>query len=162
MTARTGFSAVVNPDSNPTLSLSVYMFLAPALLWVGKGPLCRFVRVEAVNPGSQACVGNPGDIVVTARIALLVLVLGIALIALVYQLLRLNRPRGSGGGSGGGTGGGISADAGTRGVLWIGITALLAVIGVGVASRVAGEGVVFEIRGFQSRHEVPDAVHGRN
>jgi putative ABC transport system permease protein len=35
LTARTGFSAVVNPDSNPTLSLSVYMFLAPALLWVG-------------------------------------------------------------------------------------------------------------------------------
>jgi putative ABC transport system permease protein len=35
LTVRTGFSAVVNPDSNPTLSLSVYMFLAPALLWVG-------------------------------------------------------------------------------------------------------------------------------
>jgi putative ABC transport system permease protein len=35
LTARTGFSAVINPDSNPTLSLSVYMFLAPALLWVG-------------------------------------------------------------------------------------------------------------------------------
>src|SRR5262249_14681142 len=26
LTARTGFSAVVNPDSNPTLSLSIYMF----------------------------------------------------------------------------------------------------------------------------------------
>jgi putative ABC transport system permease protein len=35
LTLRTGFSAVVNPDSNPTLSLSVYMFLAPALLWIG-------------------------------------------------------------------------------------------------------------------------------
>jgi putative ABC transport system permease protein len=35
LTARTGFSAVVNPDSNPTLSLSIYMFLAPALLWLG-------------------------------------------------------------------------------------------------------------------------------
>ncbi|HMJ00202.1 MAG TPA: ABC transporter permease [Gaiellaceae bacterium] len=35
LTARTGFSAVVNPDSNPTLSLSVYMFLAPAFLWLG-------------------------------------------------------------------------------------------------------------------------------
>jgi putative ABC transport system permease protein len=35
LTARTGFSAVVNPDSNPTVSLSVYMFFAPALLWVG-------------------------------------------------------------------------------------------------------------------------------
>jgi putative ABC transport system permease protein len=35
LTARTGFSAVINPDSNPTLSLAVYMFLAPALLWIG-------------------------------------------------------------------------------------------------------------------------------
>lgn len=35
LTARTGFSAVINPDSNPTLSLSVYMFFAPALLWIG-------------------------------------------------------------------------------------------------------------------------------
>jgi putative ABC transport system permease protein len=35
LTASTGFSAVVNPDSNPTLSLSVYMFFAPALLWIG-------------------------------------------------------------------------------------------------------------------------------
>jgi len=35
LTVRTGFSAVVNPDSNPTLSLSVYMFLAPAFLWIG-------------------------------------------------------------------------------------------------------------------------------
>jgi putative ABC transport system permease protein len=35
LTARTGFSAVVNPDSNPTLSLSVYMFFAPAFLWLG-------------------------------------------------------------------------------------------------------------------------------
>jgi putative ABC transport system permease protein len=35
LTASTGFSAVLNPDSNPTLSLSVYMFFAPALLWIG-------------------------------------------------------------------------------------------------------------------------------
>jgi putative ABC transport system permease protein len=35
LTASTGFSAVVNPDSNPTLSLSIYMFFAPAFLWLG-------------------------------------------------------------------------------------------------------------------------------
>jgi putative ABC transport system permease protein len=35
LTASTGFSAVVNPDSNPTLSLSIYMFFAPTLLWIG-------------------------------------------------------------------------------------------------------------------------------
>ncbi|HKB20352.1 MAG TPA: ABC transporter permease [Gaiellaceae bacterium] len=44
LTARTGFSAVVNPDSNPTLSLSVYMFLAPALLWIGAALLLVRLR----------------------------------------------------------------------------------------------------------------------
>jgi putative ABC transport system permease protein len=44
LTLRTGFSAVVNPDSNPTLSLSVYMFLAPALLWIGSALLLVRLR----------------------------------------------------------------------------------------------------------------------
>jgi putative ABC transport system permease protein len=35
LTIRTGFAAVVNPDANPTLSLSIYMFFGPALLWIG-------------------------------------------------------------------------------------------------------------------------------
>src|SRR5207253_5241806 len=48
LTARTGFSAVVNPDSNPTLSLSVYMFLAPALLWVGAALLLVRLRGAAL------------------------------------------------------------------------------------------------------------------
>jgi putative ABC transport system permease protein len=48
LTARTGFSAVVNPDSNPTLSLSVYMFFAPALLWLGATLLLVRVRGRAL------------------------------------------------------------------------------------------------------------------
>ena len=48
LTARTGFSAVVNPDSNPTLSLSVYMFLAPALLWIGAALLLVRLRGRLV------------------------------------------------------------------------------------------------------------------
>jgi putative ABC transport system permease protein len=35
LTIRTGFAAVINPDANPTLSLSIYMFFGPALLWIG-------------------------------------------------------------------------------------------------------------------------------
>ena len=31
----TGLSAVVTPDSNPTVALSIYSFLAPTLLWLG-------------------------------------------------------------------------------------------------------------------------------
>ena len=49
LTVRTGFSAVVNPDSNPTLSLSVYMFLAPALLWIGAALLLVRARGRAVS-----------------------------------------------------------------------------------------------------------------
>jgi putative ABC transport system permease protein len=48
LTASTGFSAVVNPDSNPTLSLSVYMFLAPALLWIGATLLLVRLRGRAL------------------------------------------------------------------------------------------------------------------
>jgi putative ABC transport system permease protein len=48
LTARTGFSAVVNPDSNPTLSLSVYMFLGPALLWLGATLLLVRLRGGAI------------------------------------------------------------------------------------------------------------------
>jgi putative ABC transport system permease protein len=48
LTASTGFSAVVNPDSNPTLSLSVYMFFAPALLWIGATLLMVRLRGRAL------------------------------------------------------------------------------------------------------------------
>jgi putative ABC transport system permease protein len=53
LTAKTGFSAVVNPDSNPTLSLSVYMFLAPALLWIGGVLLLLRVRTMAARLASR-------------------------------------------------------------------------------------------------------------
>jgi putative ABC transport system permease protein len=48
LTASTGFSAVVNPDSNPTLSLSIYMFFAPALLWLGAALLLVRLRGRVV------------------------------------------------------------------------------------------------------------------
>jgi putative ABC transport system permease protein len=49
LTASTGFSAVVSPDSNPTLSLSVYMFFAPALLWIGATLLLVRLRGRALS-----------------------------------------------------------------------------------------------------------------
>ena len=51
LTASTGFSAVVNPDSNPTLSLSVYMFFAPALLWIGATLLLVRLRGRGARRG---------------------------------------------------------------------------------------------------------------
>ena len=58
LTARTGFSAVINPDSNPTLSLSVYMFLAPALLWIGAALLLLRLRGGALAWLAQRATGG--------------------------------------------------------------------------------------------------------
>lgn len=58
LTARTGFSAVVNPDSNPTLSLSVYMFFGPALLWIGATLLLVRLRGRAVAWLARRGAGN--------------------------------------------------------------------------------------------------------
>ena len=62
LTARTGFSAVVNPDSNPTLSLSVYMFFAPALLWIGATLLLVRLRGRALAwLAKRASTRQPGS-----------------------------------------------------------------------------------------------------
>lgn len=58
LTARTGFSAVVNPDSNPTLSLSVYMFFAPALLWLGSTLLLVRLRGRMVGWLARRAAGT--------------------------------------------------------------------------------------------------------
>jgi putative ABC transport system permease protein len=59
LTASTGFSAVVNPDSNPTLSLSVYMFFAPALLWIGATLLLVRLRGRALAWIARRAAGGP-------------------------------------------------------------------------------------------------------
>jgi putative ABC transport system permease protein len=61
LTARTGFSAIVNPDSNPTLSLSVYMFLAPALLWIGSTLLLVRIRGRLFELIAPKRATKPGD-----------------------------------------------------------------------------------------------------
>ncbi|HLY13022.1 MAG TPA: phospholipid carrier-dependent glycosyltransferase, partial [Candidatus Limnocylindrales bacterium] len=64
--------------------------LGPGLLWAFKGPLCNYVRVNAANPGSGACVDStPGDLLVTVQAAGLGLVMVVAAILLVAQLVRL-------------------------------------------------------------------------
>jgi putative ABC transport system permease protein len=71
LTSRTGFSAVVNPDSNPTLSLSVYMFLAPAMLWIGSALLLvrlrgRFVAWSARRVAGGRATTTAGFLLVSA------------------------------------------------------------------------------------------------
>lgn len=67
--------------------------LGPALLWLLRLPLCRIADVEAMSKGSQACNGNPGNLVVTPSVAALVAVLLVGGGVLVWQLVRLSRPR---------------------------------------------------------------------
>ena len=90
--------------------------LGPALMWVFKGPLCDFVRVQSANPGSGACVDStPGDLLITVQAAGIALVMIAAAILLISQLVRLR---------GGGT---------DRQLAWIVVTAVAAVIGVAAA-----------------------------
>ena len=64
--------------------------LGPGLLWAFKGPLCDYVRVNAANPGSGACVDStPGDLLITVQAAGLGLVMVVAAVLLIVQLLRL-------------------------------------------------------------------------
>ncbi|HVA86464.1 MAG TPA: hypothetical protein VNF73_09135, partial [Candidatus Saccharimonadales bacterium] len=141
--------------------------MGPVLLWVAKGPLCTFVRVEAVNPGSQACVGNPGDLVVTEKVAGVVLVMILAIGVLIWQLFRLQRPmgpgldghpRGGGVGGGGVGGGGVGgragafAEAALGGLAGLAVTAGLAIMGVAAANAILGSVVVLDVQGFQSSY----------
>jgi putative ABC transport system permease protein len=58
LTVSTGFSAVVNPDSNPTLSLSIYMFFAPALLWIGATLLLVRLRGRLLARAARRAAGT--------------------------------------------------------------------------------------------------------
>jgi hypothetical protein len=70
--------------------------VAPAVMWLLHRPLCGYVRVEAVNPGSRACPTLIPDFVLTYRSAGMAIVVGLAILLLVRQLLRIQRPRADG------------------------------------------------------------------
>jgi hypothetical protein len=134
--------------------------VAPALMWIAKAPLCQFVRVDSVNPGSQACIGNPGDLVITARVAGVAGLMVVAILLLIFQLIRLQRPGhgpdggrfGSMDGTGVSTGVLVARQDGLSGLATLGLTALVAAVLIGVANTVLGTGEVLAIRGFQSSY----------
>jgi hypothetical protein len=81
--------------------------VAPAAMWLFHRPLCGLVRVEEVNAGSRACPTLIPDFVLTYRSAALAIVVTVAVLVLVRQLLRLQRPT-----DGDGTPDGGEADGG--------------------------------------------------
>ena len=67
--------------------------MGPVILWLLRYPLCALAGVESVNAGSQACNGNPGNLVVTPATAAMVVVSVITVLVLVWLLVALGRPR---------------------------------------------------------------------
>ena len=67
--------------------------MGPVILWLMRYPLCALAGVESVNAGSQACNGNPGNLVVTPATAAMVVVSVITVLVLVWALVGLGRPR---------------------------------------------------------------------
>ncbi|MEO8437590.1 MAG: phospholipid carrier-dependent glycosyltransferase, partial [Chloroflexota bacterium] len=61
--------------------------VAPAAMWLLDRPLCAFVGVERINPGSQACPAVIPDFVLTGRTAALAVVVGIGLFFIVRRFL---------------------------------------------------------------------------
>jgi len=70
----------------------------PAILWILSRPLCGFVGVLSVNPGSQACPALIPTFVLTARTAGLTAVVAVGLIVLVVRLLEFDAGDGWAGG----------------------------------------------------------------
>ncbi len=67
--------------------------MGPVILWLLRYPMCAIAGVESVNAGSQACNGNPGNLVVTPATGAMAVVALITVIVLVWQLVGLGRPR---------------------------------------------------------------------
>ncbi|HET7728238.1 MAG TPA: phospholipid carrier-dependent glycosyltransferase [Candidatus Limnocylindrales bacterium] len=112
--------------------------LGSPILWLLRLPACAFVRVEAVNPGSQACVGNPGNLEVTAS-ALAMTVVGIGtLLAFGSEVARLRRAR---------------EDLAASSLVPIVVIAVVGAVLLGIASGIPGSAAVISLPGL-----VPEAI----
>lgn len=65
--------------------------VAPAVVWTLSRPLCWFVDVQSVNPGSQACPAVIPDLVLTVRVIGLLVVVGVGAVVLGRVVLALGR-----------------------------------------------------------------------
>jgi hypothetical protein len=66
--------------------------LAPFGLWLFSRPLCGFVRVTDVNPGSLACPTYIPDLALSPRTLAIAIVVGIGVLLLVRVLLSFGEP----------------------------------------------------------------------
>ena len=75
-----------SPASRPRIAI-----VGPALLWLFDRPLCAFVGVESVNPGSRRAPRSSRPLVLTVRTLGLAIVVGRGLVLLLRQFVA---PRG--------------------------------------------------------------------
>ena len=115
---------------------AVLTLLGPALLWVGRGPLCWYVGVERVNPGSQACVGNPANLNVTPSVAGIVVVGLVIGLLLIRQLSALSRPRPD------------RRPVAVRDLALLVLTGVAGVIGLVIARQLPSEDPILAVPGF--------------
>jgi hypothetical protein len=105
--------------------------IAPAAMWVLSRPLCAFVGVESVNPGSQACPAVIPEAVITARTIGLLIVVAIGTVALARAVLALE------------SGDARESDDAGRGAFWrLALTAIAVAVGFGVAALLPETAVV--------------------
>jgi dolichyl-phosphate-mannose--protein O-mannosyl transferase len=109
--------------------------IGPAVMWLLHRPICNYVRVDAVNPGSQACPTLIPEMVLTWRTAALAVVVGVAVFFLVRQFVALDRYDASDG-------------RGTRGALLpIAVGAGLGLLGLFVVARFIPEVPALRVEG---------------
>jgi hypothetical protein len=116
--------------------------VAPAAMWLFHRPLCGFVRVEAVSPGSRACPTVIPEFVLTSGTAVLAVVVGVASVVVVRQLTRLDT-----------TGSGLGDDRPRRGLAALVpaglapllLTGLIAVIALAIVARIPDAGALIRL-----------------
>ncbi len=115
---------------------AVGALFAPIFLWIIRKPvLCNLANVEAVNPGSAACHGDPGNLVVTPAAAALVIVALVTLIVLVRLLMNLGRPHGDG------------TPVGPRDLLPLAITAIVGGAVIALTRALPADAALFSVPG---------------
>jgi len=110
--------------------------MGPVILWVLRLPLCVLADVEAVNKGSQACNGNPGNLVVTPAAAALAIVGLVTVIVLVRLLAALGRPRSDG------------RPLEPRDLLPLAVTAVVGIVALGVSRLLPSTDPLFSVPGL--------------
>ena len=112
--------------------------MGPGLMWVFKEPICTFVGVNRAYPNSPACVGSPATIVITARTAGLIIVIGLAVIAIVYEVGRMGANRDP------------DDPENRRSILRFVAAAGAAVVGIILVGAFAGDQVLLDLKGFST------------